>query len=155
MPPDHPCTAACPQLPVLKHSIEVDQLSALLGSRVRMMVVQTGTDRIGHAAAAVVRTRPQKETISLQGALPLAVNNKEHGLMHQLSETSRTAPRDKRRTLCGWRAGSAAANARFCNTSVWPPLGAPITRLCSKCFPIAGATVQGGALSGDPITCVD
>ena len=151
MPPDHPCTAACPQLPVRKHSIKVDQLSALLGSRVRMMVVQTGTDRIGHAAATVVRTRPQKETISLQGALPLAVNNKERGLMHQLSETSRTVPRDKRRTLCGWRAGSAAANARFCSTSVWPPVGVATDRLCSKCFPNAIIVVQEGTLSEDPI----
>ena len=120
----------------------------------RLEAAQTGTDRIGHAAAAVVRTRPQKETISLQGALPVAVNNKERGLMHQLSETSRTAPRDKRRTLCGWRAGSAAANARFCNTSVWPPLGIATDRLCSKCFPNAGIVVQGGTLSEDPITCV-
>ena len=119
-----------------------------------MKVVQTGTERMAYAAAAVVRTRPHKETISLQGALPLAVNNKERGLMHQLSETSRTAPRDKCRTLCGWRAGSAAANARFCNTSVWPPLGVATDRLRSKCFPNASIVVQDGALSEDPITCI-
>ena len=56
--------------------------------RVEGVAVQTGSSRIGHAAAAVVRTRPREETISLQGALPLAVNNKENGLIHRLSEAS-------------------------------------------------------------------
>ena len=113
--------------------------------------LQTGTARISHA----VRAKAHQTTVALPGLLPIVVNNKENGLIHRLSEGSRNAAREQRRTHCGWRAGGVAANARFCNTSVWPPLGAPITRLCSKCFPIAGATVQGGALSDDPITCVD
>ena len=113
--------------------------------------VQTGTARISHA----VRAKTHQTTVALPGLLPLVVNNKENGLIHRLSEGSRNAARDQRRARCGWRAGSAASNARFCNTCVWPPLGVATSRLCSKCFPSADATVQGGALSDDPITCVD
>ena len=113
--------------------------------------VQTGTARISHA----VRAKTHQTTVALPGLLPLVVNNKENGLIHRLSEGSRNAAREQRRTLCGWRAGGVAANARFCNTCVWPPLGAPITRLCSKCFLIAGASVKRNALSDDSIMGTD
>lgn len=112
----------------------------------------TGTDRIGHAAAAVVRARAQQQATSLPGLLELVVNNRENGLIHRLSEASRTAARAQRRTRCGWRAGSAAANVRFCSTCVWPPLGAAAAhRLCSKCFPSAGASEPGRVPGDDPI----
>ena len=55
-------------------------------------------------------------------------------MAHRLSHASRLMPRDKRRSLCGWRAGGAASNVRFCSTEVWPPPGMA-ERLCKKCFP--------------------
>ena len=70
---------------------------------------QTGTARIGH----VVRAKTHQAKVALPGLLPLAVNNKENGLMHSLSEGSRNAARDQRRTLCGWRAGGVAAKGPF------------------------------------------
>jgi hypothetical protein len=112
---------------------------------------QTGTDRMGYAAAALVRARTHQEPIALSGLLPLVINNKENGFVHRLSEGSRTMARDQRRTLCGWQAGGATANARFCNTSLWPPLGVATTRLCSKCFPSADVVAKRGALSDDPV----
>ena len=113
--------------------------------------VQTGTARISH----VVQARTHQATVALSGLLPLVVNNKEHGLIHRLSEGSRNAARDQRRTLRGWRAGSVAANVRFCNTSVWPPLGVSTIRLCSKCFPTADVLEERNALSDDPIADTD
>ena len=96
--------------------------------------METATDPVGHAAA-FLRARKQQEAIVLPKLLGLIVNNKEHGLVHRLSEATRSAPRELRRAKCGWRAGGAVAKARFCYTSVWPPLGAATHRLCSKCFP--------------------
>ena len=107
---------------------------------------RTGTARMDR----VVRVR-MHQAIALPGLMSLVVNAKEHGLIHRLSDTSRGAARDRRRTVCGWRAGSAASNAHFCNTSLWPPLGAATTRLCSKCFPSADAAAARGAPSDDPI----
>ena len=126
--------------------------SALSAQRLERMDALTGTDRIGQAAAAVVRARAHQRATSLPGLLELVVNNRENGLIHRLSEASRTAPRAQRRTRCGWRAGGAAANVRFCSTCVWPPLGAAVAhRLCSKCFPSAGAPEPGRVLGDDPI----
>ena len=87
--------------------------------------------------------------------MPLVVNNKEHGLVHKLSEHSRRAVRDKRRTFCGWKAGGASSNVRFCSTAIWPPLGVSVKRLCSKCFPRADALERMTALSDDPIVKTD
>ena len=53
--------------------------------------------------------------------------------MHRLSRATRFTHRDKRRSVCGWRAGSAASKVRFCSTKVWPPPGMA-GRICSKCF---------------------
>ena len=113
-----------------------------------MEEAQTGTARIGH----VVRTRTQEAPISLPGLVLLVVNNKANGMIHRLSEATGTVPRDQRRAHCGWRAGSVAANARFCRTRHWPPFGASETRLCCKCFPSADVAVQGAILNDDPIT---
>ena len=85
--------------------------------------METATDPLGHAAA-LFRARNKQEAVALPMALALIVNNKQHGLIHRLSEASRSAPRELRRARCGWRAGGAVAKARFCYTSVWPPLGA-------------------------------
>ena len=113
--------------------------------------VQTGTARLNHA----LRERSRRVTEPLDGLMPLVVNNKEHGLVHKLSEHSRRAARDKRRTFCGWKAGGASSNVRFCSTSIWPPLGVSVKRLCSKCFPRADSYERMTALSDDPIVKTD
>ena len=61
-------------------------------------------------------------------------------MVHRLSNASRFLQRDKRRSMCGWRAGGAASNVRFCATQVWPPPGMT-GRICSKCFPRLSAIV--------------
>ena len=104
--------------------------------------METATDPFGHAAA-LLRARNKQEAVALPMPLGLIVNNREYGLIHRLSEASRSAPRELRRARCGWRAGGAVANARFCYTSVWPPLGAATHRLCSKCFPKEGIALLG------------
>ena len=109
----------------------------------------TGTVRIGHVVAAVMRARETQESTPLPSMLQLAINVKEDGHVHALSEATLKLPRDRRRTRCGWRAGAVGANARFSSTRVWPPPGISKSRLCTKCFPTAemGAT----AFLDDPI----
>ena len=67
----------------------------------------TGTTRISHVVAAV---RGRQPTVVISGGLSLVINNKEQGHVHRLLEGTRNMPRDKRRTHCGWRAGSVLRN---------------------------------------------
>ena len=117
-----------------------------------MEATVTGTDRISHVAQAAAQARERQGQTALPGMLPLAINNKEHGMIHRLSEATITLPREQRRSRCGWRAGAVTANARFANTSVWPLPGITSTRLCMKCFPHADAALSGTVLRDDPIS---
>ena len=77
-----------------------------------------------HAAATTLRT-----------PVLMIYNLREKGKVHRVSDASRFAHRDKRRSLCGWRAGGAISSVRFCATKVWPPPHGLAKRMCSKCFP--------------------
>ena len=109
----------------------------------------TGTDRIGHVVAAVMRARDTRESTLLPATLQVVINNKEDGHVHKLSEATQKLPRDRRRAHCGWRAGAAGANASFSSTRVWPLPGISKIRLCIKCFP--NAELGSTALHDDPI----
>ena len=138
---------------VFVHPMFCSSTSAALffGSRLAMEGACTGTARMDH----VVQTRLRQASDALPGPLSLVVNVKEHGLIHRLAEGSQGALRDRRRTVCGWRAGSSASKVNFCSTTLWPPFGAAETRLCGKCFPnpdAATLATQSRALEDDPIT---
>ena len=117
-----------------------------------MEATVTGTDRISHVAHAAAQARERQVPTALPGMLPLAINNKEHCMIHRLSEATMTHPRDQRQSRCGWRAGACTANARFANTSAWPLPGISNTRLCMKCYPHADAALSGTVLRDDPIS---
>jgi hypothetical protein len=96
---------------------------------------QNPSNRIGHVAAALMEGKQKHKVTELARILQLIVNTKENGYVHRLSTASQLLSRDQRRAHCGWRAGSSAAKARFCETRVWPPTGSQTTRICGKCFP--------------------
>ena len=142
-------------LSVAMHRRRRQALSAQAYSEMEGSAAVKGSERIGHVAAAAMRARTEQEPIALVRRLSLIVNCKQDGMVHRLSEASRRLARDRRRTQCGWRAGSAVGNVRFCSTSVWPPPGTLTARLCSKCFPSASAHERMTALSNDPIVKTD
>ena len=57
----------------------------------------------------------------------MAVNINAGGKVHRLSANSAAMPYEKRRTHCGWRAGSAVAKTMFCKRVI-------AGYLCRKCF---------------------
>ena len=112
-------------------------------------MVSTGTDRMGHVVAAL-RARQVRESTHLPTTLHVAINIKEDGHVHRLSEETLKLPRERRRTHCGWRTGAVGANVYFSSTCVWPPPWVSTqTRLCSKCFPRTEPPAT--ALEDDPI----
>lgn len=72
---------------------------------------------------------------TLQTPVLMIYNLREKGKVHRVANASRFVQRDKRRSVCGWRAGGAISSVRFCATKVWPPQGLMAMRICSKCFP--------------------
>ena len=89
---------------------------------------------------------PSKNLERDHGTIPPAIHR--NGLVHRLTNASRSLQREKRRSICGWRAGGVVSNARFCETTVWPPPGMA-RRLCNKCFPEPVAREPG--VDVDPI----
>ena len=84
----------------------------------------------------LLRIRPKvDDAVTTLGApVELVVNIKVGGLVHRLAKkSSRSLPREKRKSQCGWKVGSPVANVRFLKTSRWPPC----QTLCSRCFPSA------------------
>ena len=77
------------------------------------------------------------------GTKPLAVNVNARGKVHRLISISAGRSHEKR-TLCGWRVGSAVAKAMFCKRSA-------SGELCRKCFRKASARSMGAELEGDAI----
>ena len=73
----------------------------------------------------------------------VAVNINEGGKVHRLIPTSVGRSREKR-SLCGWRAGSAASKAMFCKRAV-------AGDLCRKCFRTACTQPMGAELEDDAI----
>ena len=61
------------------------------------------------------------------GSSVFVVNVKDGGKCHLASASAMLLPRHKRRSLCGWRFGSAAALASTISVT-WG-------NLCRKCFP--------------------
>ena len=62
-----------------------------------------------------------------QGEKLVAVNMNAGGKIHRLSLSNAARPRDKRRAICGWWAGSAVSKTFFCKSAV-------AANLCGKCF---------------------
>ena len=62
---------------------------------------------------------------AVQGARYYVVNQKPSGRVHRLVTAS--LPREKRRALCGWRAGRSVAFAVVCSRI-------ERGKLCRKCF---------------------
>ena len=81
----------------------------------------------------------KKDAIELEGNVHLVTNIKQGGLVHCVSERTRSLPREQRRSQCGWRVGGAVANVRFTKTSLWPP-PCKSSLLCSRCFASSGAS---------------
>ena len=113
--------------------------------------ILTGTRRINKLLDVI---RQGYTETRLPTPLHLIINLKECGYVHRVSKDTVRLARDKRRAHCGWRAGSAVAQARFCSTEVWPPLGSEKARVCSKCFPGRYATGAFTALESDPVESI-
>ena len=73
-------------------------------------------------------------TAELRTPMFIVVNLRAKGMIHKAKDTARFLHRDKRKTICGWRAGGAVSSVRFCATNVWPVPGFK-GRICLKCFP--------------------
>ena len=91
------------------------------------------------------------DVVELSETVALVYNVSEKGMVHRLSRATENSDREKRRSRCGWRVGSATARVNFCFAKAWPPPCGP-SRLCAKCFP-GGSATQGKvrATGDDPI----
>ena len=84
------------------------------------------------------KQRENRDVVEPKTTVHLVTNINKGGMVHRVADTSRYLPRDRRRSRCGWRVGSAVSNVYFTQTSVWPPCKpAP---LCSRCFASGGAS---------------
>ena len=82
--------------------------------------------------------REKRDVVELNKTVHLVTNIKKGGMVHRLAETSRYLPRDRRRSRCGWRVGSAVSNVYFTQTKLWPPCKPAL--LCSRCFASGGTS---------------
>ena len=73
------------------------------------------------------------------------VNVRDKGRCHRVPRDAMALPRQKRRSVCGWRFGSAVSIA-FIKTSKWGPL-------CRRCFPETDIEIQ--ACSESPIETIE
>ena len=85
------------------------------------------------------KQREKRDVVELNKTVHLVTNINKGGMVHRVADTSRYLPRDRRRSRCGWRVGSAVSNVYFTQTSVWPPCKPSL--LCSRCFGSGGASV--------------
>ena len=90
------------------------------------------------------KQREKRDVVELKETVYLVTNINKGGMVHRVADTSRYLPRDRRRSRCGWRVGSAVSNVYFTQTSVWPPCKPAL--LCSRCF------ASGGALATETVT---
>ena len=73
------------------------------------------------------------------------VNVRDKGRCHRVPRDAMVLPKQKRRSACGWRFGSAVSLA-FTKTSKWGSL-------CRRCFPNGDMEVQ--ACSETPIEPIE
>ena len=90
-------------------------------------------DQMAHSFREHLPYTPSQCVIELDVSVHLITNLKEGGMVHRLHTASHDTSWERRRSRCGWRAGSAASHVKFWSTKRWPPC--PRSRLCAKCFP--------------------
>ena len=72
-----------------------------------------------------------------------AVNVRDGGRRHLVPQDAMALPKQKRRSVCGWRFGSAVA-LTITKTSKWGSL-------CRRCFPNGVIEEQAGSALIEPI----
>ena len=76
------------------------------------------------------------KSIGSKAMFRFVMNVRDGGRCHRVSEHAMALPKQKRRSICGWRFGSAASFATIKTSN--------FGSLCRRCFPKGDVVVKDG-----------